>query len=136
MATAGKRKRTILSVEDDPHASRLIRAILEAAGHTVFTESTSQGAMKALAQIQPSIILLDVNLGEESGYDLCQHIKASYPDRDTLFVFLTGNKTPEDVAMARQLGADYFIIKPFTPESLLGGLDRAFVGRRIKHAGR
>ena len=62
MATSGKRKRSILSVEDDPHASRLIRAILEADGHTVFTESTSQGAMKALAQVHPSIILLDVNV--------------------------------------------------------------------------
>lgn len=137
MATAEKRKRSILSVEDDPHASRLIRAILEADGHTVFTESTSQGAMKALAQVHPSIILLDVNLGEESGYDLCHHIKVSYPDRDTLFVFLTGNKMPADIAMARKLGADYFIIKPFTPETLLSGIDRAFVGRRIKNqAGR
>ena len=122
---SGKRA---LHVDDDPLIRKLVSSILGHAGYEVISASNIGEAMQALEAAPPSFILLDVEIGLESGYDLCNLIR----DAGVLapLAFLTASPTLEHLKKAQDVGADYLIRKPFTPSSLIEGIEQAVAARQ------
>jgi DNA-binding response OmpR family regulator len=117
-----------LHVDDDPLIRKLVKSILDHAGYEVASASNIAEAMQALEAAPPGFILLDVEIGLESGYDLCNRIR----DAGVLapLAFLTASPTLEHLKKAQDIGADYLIRKPFTPSSLLEGIEQAVAVRQ------
>lgn len=119
--------RSVLIVDDEPMIIEMAKVILEGEGYTVFTASNAESAAKRLSVLTPSIILLDVNLPGENGYQFCTRVRSDYGHISCPIVFLTGNNTADHLQMARDAGGDYFVIKPFSANTLLAGLKRGFM---------
>ena len=116
----------VLHVEDDPTMLKAVRLILEEAGFRVVSAESGAEAMRHLAMMQPSLLLIDVTLGSESGYALCREIHERYPDLGAAVAFLTAARSIDDIRTARAVGGHYFIVKPITPASLVAGVGYAF----------
>jgi DNA-binding response OmpR family regulator len=82
-----------LAVDDDKLIRQLISAVLETAGYTVFTAGTRDKALHQLGTIKPTLLLLDVELGKDNGYEVCRTVRRLFPDLDPVIVFVTSRRT-------------------------------------------
>jgi two-component system, OmpR family, phosphate regulon response regulator PhoB len=101
----------ILIVEDDPDICDLLKRVLESDGYDVETASDSAGALKSVAAGPPDLVLLDVVLGGEDGRDLLLKLRQK---SDVPAVFLTGRGLEGDRIAGLRMGADDYIVKPFS----------------------
>lgn len=122
--------RNVLHVDDELLMRKLVRSVLENTGFKVASACTGEEAIRYLRSHRPNIILLDVCIGEEDGFTLCRQIRTVFPHLDAPVAFLTANRSTEDVQECREVRGDYFILKPFTAETLTTGIKKAFILRR------
>ncbi len=101
----------ILVVEDDLALSAGLCFALDEAGHLTAAAYTCQKARQLLKTDQFDLVILDVNLPDGNGFDLCRECKSSAPERPV--VFLTANDLERDELNGFDLGADDYITKPF-----------------------
>mgnify|MGYP005652322355 CR=1 FL=1 len=127
--------RSVLIVDDEPAVTEMARIILQGEGYTVFTASNAEIAIKRLGVITPSVILLDVNMPDQNGYQLCGRIRSDYAHIQCPIVFFTGNNTADHLRMASDAGGDYFVIKPFSAATLVAGVKRGFTAWARKRRG-
>ena len=125
MSASGRRA---LHVDDDVLTAKLVRRILEAAGYEVASAHNCGDALRALAAQPPDLILLDVDIGEESGYALCRMMREAGTTAPVAFV--TANRTLDHARQAQAVGGDHLIAKPFSSETLLAGIAVATASRR------
>ena len=100
----------ILIVEDDTVLNQTLTFNLKLAGHQVTSAYTVQQAQAELKDNRFDMVVLDVNLPDGSGLDLCKQIKASTA---IPVVFLTANDMESDMIRGYEVGADDYITKPF-----------------------
>src|SRR6476619_106295 len=112
---SGEEKRTILLVDDTPANIQIAREILK---DTYKTRVATSGA-KALELVKvapaPDLILLDVEMPEMDGYEVCARLKADADTREIPLIFLTGKTEAEDETRGFSAGAVDYIHKPFSP---------------------
>ena len=101
----------ILVVEDDLALSAGLCFALDEAGHLTAAAYTCQKARQLLKTGQFDLVILDVNLPDGNGFDICRECKSSAPERPV--IFLTANDLERDELNGFDLGADDYIIKPF-----------------------
>jgi len=113
-------KPKILCVDDDPDLLQINSDILNLAGYEVLEASTGNECLRKAVQERPDLILLDVNLPDMNGFDICRHIKRT-PDLSGIYVILiSGVKTSSDNQIeALELGADGYIVRPISGQELL-----------------
>jgi DNA-binding response OmpR family regulator len=109
--------RRILVVEDDPDISSLIRLHLQNAGFHVRVVCDGHSGLKSATAGDVDLVILDVGLPALSGLDVCHHLveRASRP----LILMLTVLSTPHDRVRGLEMGADDYLVKPFSFEELL-----------------
>ena len=106
-------KKTILVVEDEPEMRQVLRHVLQRLGYKARTAPDGATALCLARAAAPDLVLLDVDLPDGSGFDLCRALK-SIPDLAFLPVFFcTGRDTPEDRQIAAQVGGVDYLVKPF-----------------------
>ena len=118
----------ILIVEDDPDICDLLKRVLESDGYEVETASDSAGALKAVAIGVPDLVLLDVVLGGDDGRDLLVKLREK---SDVPAVFLTGRGLEGDRIAGLRMGADDYIVKPFSRGELTARIETVL--RRTRH---
>lgn len=101
----------ILIVEDDRLLNHTLCYNLAAAGNQTDSAFNKAGAQSLCAQGLYDLIVLDVNLPDGNGFDLCRDIKQLYPD--TAVIFLTANDMESDMLKGFELGAFDYVTKPF-----------------------
>ena len=101
----------ILVVEDDLALSAGLCFALDEAGHLTAAAYTCQKARQLLKTGQFDLVILDVNLPDGNGFDICRDCKSSAPERPV--IFLTANDLERDELNGFDLGADDYITKPF-----------------------
>lgn len=101
----------IMIVEDDYHLRVGLTFDLEAEGYQVISAGDVQDALLKLEKLEIDLIVLDVNLPDGNGYDLCAVIKQR---RDIPVIFLTANDLVKDQVKGFELGAEDYITKPFS----------------------
>ena len=105
--------KTILVVEDEPKMRQVLSHVLHRLGYNARTASDGATALWLARAAVPDLVLLDVDLPDGSGFDLCRTLK-SIPDMALLpVVFCTGRDTPEDRQIAAQVGGVDYLVKPF-----------------------
>lgn len=102
----------ILVVEDDRLLNDTLCYNLTAAGYTVDAALSARAAGAFLEKRDYDLIVLDVNLPDGSGFDLCREIRECRPD--TAVIFLTANDMESDMLRGYELGADDYVTKPFS----------------------
>ena len=107
----------ILVVEDDLALSTGLCFELDAAGYVTQAAYNCRKAEYLVEQEKFSLVILDVNLPDGNGFDLCRTIKSRYPELPVLF--LTANDLEEDMLKGYNLGAEDYITKPFRMSILL-----------------
>ncbi len=108
----------ILVVEDDPDARKALRLILKLDGFDVSTAATGQEAIQALQADPPDLLVLDVILPDQDGYEVCRQVRANPSTARVPIVMLSGKADPESVARGLATGADDFLAKPIKPSKL------------------
>ena len=112
----------LLIVEDHADTAELLASLLEMRGHVVKTASTVREAL-ALAIAEPfDVLLSDVGLPDESGYDLMRKLRAMMPIKG---IAMSGWGRDQDIAMSRDAGFMEHLTKPVAMKKLEHALERA-----------
>ena len=109
----------VLIADDDATLRLLARAALEKAGFTVHDVEDGEQAVRKVAEVNPDIILLDVEMPHMDGFSACALIRKSPETVDTPIIMLTGREDAESIQTAYDSGATDFVSKPIN-WSLLG----------------
>jgi diguanylate cyclase (GGDEF)-like protein len=109
---------TILIIEDDPATIRMLSAIVQPEGDTLFAMNGEQG-LKLVRQRRPTLVLLDVEMAGLDGYEVCRRIKSDPDLGDVAIIFVTASQGMESEIRALEAGAVDFITKPLNPPVVL-----------------
>ncbi|MDE2767861.1 MAG: response regulator [Chloroflexota bacterium] len=149
----GERAR-ILAVDDEPQTLRYVRDTLAKSGYEPVVTGEPEEALRLMAEERPELVLLDLMLPGTDGIELMQAIQGIV---DVPVIFLSAYGREEQIARAFDMGADDYVVKPFSPTELsariraalrrrlapesqepyvLGELTVDYAGRRVTLAGR
>ena len=107
-------KRTIIVVEDDPLTARLVAEVIETLGHVVESTATVDHAFRLAEACQPAEMLVDVQLGTESGLDLITRLAGDPKTMAIPIVAITALDRPQDATALERSGAIALLEKPFS----------------------
>jgi DNA-binding response OmpR family regulator len=119
-----------LLVEDDSALSIGIEFTLKDEGYQVFTSATLEEGKELFNNEVFSLIILDVNLPDGSGYDLCKYIRSK---SDVPIIFLTALDEEVNVVLGLEIGGDDYICKPFRVRELTSRI-KALIRRNSKNS--
>lgn len=108
--------RTVLIVDDEPTISEVIKAYMEKDGWVVDVAYDAEIAMAKFIKNIPDLVILDIMLGNKSGSELSQKMRAR---SNIPFIMITSKSREEDRLNGFELGADDYVVKPFSPKELL-----------------
>lgn len=121
----------ILLVEDDNLLNKTLAYNLTSDGYEVTGVQNARTAAAKLAGSEYDLVLLDINLPDGSGYDLCKLIKPKHPD--TVVIFLTANEQESDQIRGYEVGAVDYITKPFSIGALQRKISAMFAMLEHRH---
>jgi two-component system, OmpR family, catabolic regulation response regulator CreB len=105
----------ILVIEDEPAITDNISYCLTTEGFDVVCCATGQAGLKRFSQEDFSLIILDVGLPDKNGFEICREIRTTAA---TPIIFLTARSEEIDRVVGLELGADDYVVKPFSPREL------------------
>ena len=117
-------KKKILVVEDEETLLQLQTILLTVKGYEVEGVMDGQAALEAVAVIKPDLILLDIMIPKIDGFEVCRQIKANDETRHIPVIMLTAKKSKEDLLMGEQVGADWYITKPYKSSVVIETIQR------------
>jgi DNA-binding response OmpR family regulator len=127
VSTANNQSARILIVEDDPIMKQMVGDYLEQHNMRVVSASGRQEMVQHFAAGEPDLVILDLRLGQEEGFDLLREIRSR---SDVPIIITTGDRRDEiDRVVGLELGADDYITKPFSLRELLARI-RAVLRRQ------
>ncbi len=109
----------ILVVEDELDLQHVLEYNLKQAGHEVTLAARGADALKIAAESRPDLVLLDLMLPDMPGTDVCRALKSSPETRGTLVMMVTAKGEEIDRVVGFELGADDYVVKPFSVRELL-----------------
>ncbi len=134
----------ILIVEDDQHIAKLVKYNLEKAGFHCASTVTGEDALEILDRQTIDLIILDVMLPKMDGLELCKYIRQRQDLNHIPIVVMTARGEEVDRIVGFELGADDYVVKPFSPRELLlrvkailrRGREETNVGKNILSVGK
>jgi DNA-binding response OmpR family regulator len=112
-------RKKILVIDDEPNIVKMVQARLEASGYEVIPAFDGNQGMTYARKEKPDLIISDIMMPAGGGYTLYKKLKMSSHTWSIPVIFLTAKDRPEDVAEAYELGAQYYLKKPYDPQVLL-----------------
>lgn len=108
-------RQTILVVEDEASIAETIVYALRTEGFEPLWKTTGREALAALGENRIALVVLDVGLPDQNGFDVCREIQKRGP---VPVIFLTARSGEVDKVVGLELGADDYLAKPFSPREL------------------
>ena len=107
---------TIMIVEDEPAVARGVQVALEREGYTVVVMPTGEEALAGFADAAPDLVLLDVRLPGVDGFEVCRRLRR---ESRAPILFLTARADEVDKVVGLEIGADDYLVKPFSVRELV-----------------
>jgi DNA-binding response OmpR family regulator len=117
---------TVLLVDDDPKIRELLRLYVERDGHRTLAAADGEMAVASALRSRPDLVVLDVMLPGLDGFEVARRIRES---SDVPILMLTARSGDSDKVVGLDLGADDYVVKPFSPRELMARI-RALLRRR------
>ncbi len=121
--------RRILVVEDEEDYGQLLVEVLGDAGYSVKWMKTCADGLAAFKAEPPDLVILDVNLPDGTGFDICRKLRADGPAKDTPVLFCTVRSAIAPVAEGTRAGGNGYLLKPFAVEDLLARVSAVLPSR-------
>jgi two-component system nitrogen regulation response regulator GlnG len=122
---------TLLVVDDEPSILHFFRRAFHEPDVTLLTAASAAEGLEKVKRERPDVVILDINLGDESGLDTFQRIHEIDPKIPVIFI--TGHGTTATAIEAMRLGAFDYILKPLELDQLCDLIERAFEISRLMH---
>ena len=106
----------ILVVEDEPSVGEVVQLYLRRAGFNVTLVQSGQKALSLLETQTPTLVILDLMLPDVDGWEITRRLRAA---GDTPIIMLTARREERDRIAGLEMGADDFVVKPFSPQELV-----------------
>lgn len=113
------KKALVLVVEDEPDIANLISYNLKIAGLDVDVARDARTALISLRKAQPDLILLDLMLPDADGMDICKSLRGNEKTCQVPIIMVTAKSEEIDRIVGLEVGADDYIVKPFSPRELV-----------------
>ena len=107
----------VLVVDDEPNITELVAMALRYEGFSVKTAATGRGALTAVSQFDPALVILDVMLPDIDGMEVLRRLNTS--GHKVPIIFLTAKDATEDKVHGLTIGGDDYVTKPFSVEELM-----------------
>lgn len=130
-AVAMSRER-ILIVDDEEDLRELLSYNLAKEGYRVDTVATGEGAIDFARRHQPNLIILDLLLPRVDGLEVCRILKSEPRSRHIPIMMLTAKTEDADVVAGLELGADDYVLKPFTPRVLMARIKAVLRRKQVE----
>ncbi len=124
----------LLIVDDIPDNIRFLSKFLMAQGYEVRKATSGAMALRAIAALLPDLILLDVNMGEMNGYELCAKLKENPDTQHIPIIFLSAGSDALDKVQAFKVGGSDYITKPFQLEEVLVRIQTQLMLRSLQES--
>lgn len=118
----------VMIADDDITVSSLVKHLLESDGMTCHVAGDGPGALQAVQELRPDVLVLDVQMPGMTGFEVLSAVKADATTAGTRVVLLTSAEQESDIMRGFALGAADYVVKPFNPIELLVRV-RRFVRR-------
>ena len=110
---------SVLVVDDEPTIGEVVSTYLERAGYETRLAADGYEALEAVAKRRPDLIVLDLMLPGIDGLEVMRRVR----DRSTAIILLTAKGEESDRVIGLRLGADDYVVKPFSPAELVARVD-------------
>ena len=120
----------VVVIEDEPDLRNLLCYNLQAWGYEARSASTGEAGMKQVIEAAPELVLLDVMLPDLSGIEVCRRIRALQDIPQPVVVMLTAKGDEMDRVVGFEVGADDYLVKPFSVRELMLRMSARLKGRQ------
>ncbi len=117
-------KPVIIAVDDSREMLDILKSLIAGAGYRFYGASSANQCMRLVRDVEPDLILLDIQMPEVDGFELCRQIRGVEAWRNIPVAFVTARRTAQDVKAGIAAGGNDFITKPFEPRNLMARVDR------------
>ena len=111
-------KLKVLIIDNDPTLRRLLQIVFEREGFEVALASEGSEGVHLALMNPPHIIILDNIMQGLHGFEVCKMLRANSSMRRTAIIVISGKAYKQDIDRAMELGADSYLVKPFSPKEL------------------
>ncbi len=112
-------KKKILIIDDERITTELVQVYLERYDFEVICAYDGAEGLEVARAEKPDLILLDIVLPRKDGFAVCEELRSDPDFKDVRIIMFTAKGLSEDIERGRQLGADEYVIKPFSGKNLL-----------------
>lgn len=112
-------RESILIVEDDKNISKLVKFNLEKEGYDAFAVPNGEEALEHLKRFSVDLVILDIMLPKMDGFEVCRTLKQDPKLKNIPVIMVTAKGEEVDRVVGLELGADDYIVKPFSPRELV-----------------
>ena len=123
---------TIMVVDDRPANLNLLQEMLQAKGYRVLAFPDGKMALRAAAKSQPALILLDINMPEMNGFEVCERLKADKVLKEIPVLFISALSETADKVKAFSVGGVDYVTKPFQFEEVYARVETHLRLRRLQ----
>lgn len=117
-------KPVVVAVDDSREMLDILKSVIAGAGYRFFGASNAQQCLRLVRDVEPDLILLDIQMPEIDGFDLCKQLRAIEAFTNIPVAFVTARRTAQDVKAGIAAGGNDFITKPFDAKNLMARIDR------------
>jgi DNA-binding response OmpR family regulator len=109
----------ILLVDDEAGIRKILRLFLEMEGYVVYEAITANQAMQVIQKERPHLVILDVILCGQTGFDVCEWVKGNDETKDTIVILFTALNQDHDHREGQRVGCDLYLTKPQNPRDIV-----------------
>ena len=125
-------KKRILLIEDEEDIASLIKLQADITGYKLHVEVDGVNGYRAIEREKPDLVILDIMLPGQSGFDVCRKMKSNVDLKNIPVIIISAKSEELDILLGLELGADDYVIKPFSPKVLFSRIKAVL--RRSKEA--
>ncbi len=114
----------ILIIEDNLEIRDNLEEFLELSNYEVISADNGQKGIERIQKDRPDLILCDVAMPKQNGYEVLDHVRSNPITATIPFVFISASAEQRDIAMGKMAGADDYLTKPFPISKLVASIEK------------